>query len=356
MPKNNPDALTSFNRIKSAIALVQGDRVPVMPQITYACGKLIRVKFSEALTSPEKMAKALIAGYREIGYDGVYAGWESSFNLMAEAMGCRMRIPEDGVPSIEDNVVKQASDIDKVKIPDPKRDGRLPIHLQATQIIKQAIGKSAPIFSYVPGPLTLSGILRKTDALMIDLIRNTKLIHELNKISLEASKAYALAKIESGADIIVAGDPTASTTMISPNMFEQFALPYLKELFTCVSKAGAVPSLHICGQTTPILEKMVETGAKILELDYQVELKEAKSRIGSRVCIQGNVNPTGALLRGSTADVLSESRKCISDAAAGGGYILSTGCEVPYEAKKANVKALVKAAKDFGRYDESLRI
>jgi uroporphyrinogen decarboxylase len=352
MPKDNPDSLSSFDRIRSAIGLVESDRVPVMPQITYACGKIVRLKFSEALTNPEKMAKALIAGYREIGYDGIYAGWESSFNLMAEAMGCRMRIPEDGVPSIEDNIVKQASDVDKVKIPDPTRDGRLPIHLKATRIIREAINKSAPIFSYVPGPLTLSGILRKTDALMMDLIKNAKLVHDLNRLSLEASKAYSLAKIDSGADIIVAGDPTSSTTVISPKMFEQFALPYLKELFNCVSKGGAVPSLHICGQTTPILEKMVETGAKILELDYEVGLREAKSRVGSRVCIQGNVNPTGALLRGTAADVLSESKKCISDAAAGGGYILSTGCEVPYEAKIANVKALVKAAKDFGRYDK----
>jgi uroporphyrinogen decarboxylase len=351
MPKNVSNVRSSFDRIKSAIQLVKGDRVPVMPQITYACGKLIKLKFSEAMTDPEKMAKALIAGYREIGYDGIYAGWESSFNLMAEAMGCKMRIPEDGVPSIEDNIVKQASDLDKVKVPDPKTDGRLPIHLQATKIIRQTVDKSTPIFSYIPGPLTLSGILRKTDALMIDLIRNAKLIHALNKLSLEASKAYAVAKIESGADIIVAGDPTASTTMISPRMFEQFELPYLKELFTCISKAGAVASLHICGQTTPILEKMVETGAKILELDYQVELREAKRRVGSRVCIQGNVNPTGALLQGTFADVLSESRKCISDAAAGGGYILSTGCEVPYEARIENVKALVKAANDFGRYD-----
>jgi uroporphyrinogen decarboxylase len=90
----------------------------------------------------------------------------------------------------------------------------------------------------------------------------------------------------------------------------------------------------------------------ILELDYQVELREAKRRIGSKACIQGNVNPTGALLRGSAADILSESRKCINDAAAGGGFILSTGCEVPYEAKIENVKALVRAAKEFGRYDK----
>jgi uroporphyrinogen decarboxylase len=185
---------------------------------------------------------------------------------------------------------------------------------------------------------------------MMDLLKNPSLVHSLNKMATEASKNFALAKIESGTDIIVAADPTASTTMISPRMFEQFSLPYLKELLGAVSKAGAIPSLHICGQTTPILEKMLETGSKILELDSQVSLQEAKRRVGSKVCIQGNLNPTGALLHGSTDDILKEAKECIESAAKGGGYILSTGCEVPYEAKIENLKILVKAATTFGKY------
>jgi uroporphyrinogen decarboxylase len=185
---------------------------------------------------------------------------------------------------------------------------------------------------------------------MLDLVRNPKFVHSLNKVATEASKAFTLAKIESGADIIVVADPSASTTMISPRMFEQFALPYIKDVLNTVRKTKAIPSLHICGQTTPILEKMVETGAKILEVDYQVNLREAKQKVRSRACIQGNVRPTGALLEGSYNEVLSEARKCLEDAAAGGGYILSTGCEVPYEARMENARALVEAATKYGKY------
>jgi uroporphyrinogen decarboxylase len=332
------------------VQLAESDRVPVVPEITYACGKLLKLKFSEGSKSPEKMAKALIAGQRKIGYDGIYAGWESSFNVVAEAMGCKMRIPEDGVPSIEDHIVKEPADLDKLRVPDPWKDGRLSVNLQAIKLIREEVGDDIPIFTYVPGPLTLSGLLRKTDVLMLDLIRNPKFVHSLNKVAAEASKAFALAKIESGAEIIVVADPSASTTMISPRMFEQFALPYLKDVFNPVLKTKAIPSLHICGQTTPILEKMVETGARIIEVDYQVNLKEAKRKVGSKACIQGNVNPTGALLQGSPNEVLAEARKCLEDAAAGGGYILSTGCEVPYETRMENVSALVEAATKYGKY------
>ncbi|WXG43531.1 MAG: uroporphyrinogen decarboxylase family protein [Promethearchaeati archaeon SRVP18_Atabeyarchaeia-1] len=350
MPKSSSSSLSAFERVRLAIELKKTDRVPVVPEATYVLGKLLNVKFSEISRSAEKMAKVLILGQEEIGYDGIYVGWESSFNLVAEAMGSKMRTLADGVPSIEDNLVKQESDLGKVKIPNPQKDGRLPIHLQATEIIRKNVGADTPIFTYVPGPLTLSGILRKTDLLMMDLLKNPSLVHDLNKMTTEASKAFALAKIEKGADIVVAADPTASTTMISPKMFEEFSLPYLKELLGAISKAGATPSLHICGQTTPILENMLETGPRILELDSQVDLREAKSRVGSKVCIQGNLNPTGALLRGSTDDVLKEAKECINRASMGGGYILSSGCEIPYEARIENLKALVRAAKTFGKY------
>nr|MDO8100115.1 uroporphyrinogen decarboxylase family protein [Candidatus Njordarchaeota archaeon] len=345
-----PGDLSSFDRVRSAVQLVEGDRVPVVPEITYACAKLLSLRFSEGSKSPEKMAKALIAGQKEIGYDGIYAGWESSFNVMAEAMGCKMKIPEDGVPCVEDHIVKQAADLDKVRVPDPWKDNKLRINLQAIKIIREAVGDGIPIFTYVPGPLTLSGLLHKTDVLMLDLIRNPKFVHSLNKVATEASKTFALAKIESGANIIVVADPSASTTMISPKMFEQFALPYIKDVLNTVMKTEAIPSLHICGQTTAILEKMVETGARILEVDYHVNLKEAKRKVGSKVCIQGNVRPTGALLQGSAKEVLAEARKCLEDAATGGGYILSTGCEVPYETRMENVKALVEAATKYGKY------
>ena len=350
MPKNVSKSLSSIERVRSAIELKESDRVPVVPEATYVCGKLVKMSFSEISKNAEMMAKALITAQRELGYDGIYAGWESSFNLVAEAMGCRMRIPDDGVPSIDDHVVKQPSDLDKVRIPDPQKDGRLPIHIEITRIIRKNVGGDIPIFTYVPGPLTLSGILRKTDSLMMDLLRNPTLVHSLNKMTTEASKRFALAKIESGADIVVAADPTASTTMISPRMFEQFSLPYLRDLLGAVSKAGAIPSLHICGQTTPILEKMLATGSRILELDSQVDLREAKNRVGSKVCLQGNLNPTGSLLHGSTDDILKEARECIEKAAEGGGYILSSGCEIPYEAKIENLKPLVKAASTFARY------
>lgn len=342
--------LSPFQRVMAAVELKEPDYVPVVPMITYATAQLIGIQFSEALYSAEKMAKALIAGYKSAGYDGIYVGWESSFNLMAEAMGCKLQIQPNSVAFVRDQMIKEPSDLDKIEVPDPERDGRLPIHLKATELVKEKIGTDVPIFKYVPGPLTLASVLRSPDQLLMELIRNPDFVYDILKTASESSKLYGVATVEHGADIAVVADPIASSSVISPKMFDQFAFSPIKNVLKSISDVGGIPSLHICGNTIPILERMVDTGARIIELDYKVDLKFAKDMVGERVCIQGNIDPVSIFLNGKPSDVERKARECIEKAAKGGGFILSSGDEVPLNAPFENVKAMVSAAKKYGQY------
>jgi len=333
----------------ATINLTKADRVPVVPQITYATSQLLGIKFHEAMTDASLMTKALWSGYELLKYDGIYVGWESSFNLVAEALGCRLRIVEDGNPSVVEVAVKRPQDLKGIRLPDPERDGRLPVYLKAIDILKAKVKGEIPLFSYVPGPLTLSGIIYGTERLMLDLIKNPEFVHELNEITARVSEDFAVAKAEHGADVIVIADPTASTSLISPGMFQEFSLPYLRRIICAIKGAKAVPSLHICGKTGPILENMANTEAEVLEVDSLVDLGEAKGLVGGRVCLMGNVD-TAALLRGKPHDVELETKECINKAADGGGFILSSGCEVPLNTPMENVKAMVEAAKKCGAY------
>ncbi len=342
--------LTPFQRVMAAIELKEPDYVPVVPMITYTTAQLIGIQFSEALYSAEKMAKALIAGYKSAGYDGIYVGWESSFNLMAEAMGCKLQIQPNSIAFVRDQMIKEPSDLDKIEVADPEKDGRLPIHLKAIELVKEKIGTDAPIFKYVPGPLTLASVLRSPDQLLMELIRNPDFVYDILKPASESSKLYGVATVEHGADIAVVADPIASSSVISPKMFDQFAFSPIKNVLKSISDVGGIPSLHICGNTIPILERMVDTGARIIELDYKVDLAIAKDMVGERVCLQGNIDPVSIFLNGKPSDVERKARECIEKAANGGGFILSSGDEVPLNAPFENVKAMVSAAKQYGQY------
>jgi len=335
-----------LQKLRDAIELKSGKSLPVIPQITYTTHQLTGITMLEALEDPEKMAKALIAGFEEIGYDGIYSGWESSFNIMAEAMGCKMKYPENDVPSVAEGIVKKEEDLEKVMVPDPYTSKRLLLHLETLKLIRKHVGSDVPVLNYIPGPLTLAGLLMGTDRLMMNIMKKPDLVHRTCEITLKAAKAYAQAKIDCGGDVMVVADPTASCSLISPKMFDTFAFPYLKDIFSFISEKGSVPSLHICGNTAPILEKLADTGAKIIEIDHVVNLKDAKTRIGNRVCIQGNVDPSKVMLLGTPDEVYEISGKCIEDGGTGGGFILSTGCEVPLKAPIDNVKAMVRAGRE----------
>ena len=86
-------------------------------------------------------------------------------------------------------------------------------------------------------------------------------------------------------------------------MYRKWAFPYEKKFFDAINpeciRYNAASILHICGNMTPVLDCMADTGAQIIELDTAVSLAEAKARIGDRVCLMGNIHPTAVLLQGT---------------------------------------------------------
>jgi uroporphyrinogen decarboxylase len=225
--------MTTLSPYQRVMTVLQGkipDRVPVIPQVTYTTAQLTGTGLVEALHSPEKTAEALLAGQRELGYDAIYVGWESSFNLLAEAMGCTMRFPEDSVPQVAEHVVKSPEDVEKLELPDPDNSGRLPLHMEMVNLVKDAVKGEIPLFAYSPGPFTLAGQLAGVNALMVATIRNPQFVNNLIAVAFKASKRYSLANIQAGVDVVVIADPTASGSLISPKTFETYAAPQQKAL------------------------------------------------------------------------------------------------------------------------------
>ncbi len=95
---------------------------------------------------------------------------------------------------------------------------------------------------------------------------------------------------------------------------------------------------------------MAETGADFLSVDANVNLKEMKEKVGKKVGIIGNIDPGSTIYLGSKEDVVNECKKAIEYASDNPkGFILASGCEIPLESKKENVKAIVEASEAYGK-------
>jgi uroporphyrinogen-III decarboxylase len=85
-------------------------------------------------------------------------------------------------------------------------------------------------------------------------------------------------------------------------------------------------------------------------LDFEkTDMQEAKKVLGGKVCFYGNV-PASLMVYGSEAEVADYCKNLIDNCAEGGGFILGTECEVPWDAKPENVRAMLSTAHEYGRY------
>lgn len=342
------ETMTSMERTVAALTGKPYDRIPVNLLISDHAARVIGVTVGEYNNSARLMADGQIAAWRLYGADNVNTG--PGLAGIAEAIGSRIAFP-DSTPYVADHVVKKESDLDRLKVPDPERDGRLPLFLEAAAIVLKEIGDQVPLSLTTSGPFTTAAGIRGTEQFLRDLHKNPAFAHRLLRLATDSIIRFATAAVGVGARIGLA-DPTASGTLISARQFREFALPYLREVTAAITGvAGFAPSLHICGNTSRIWREMADTGVSVLSLDDAVDIAEAKLHVGDRVALLGNIRPTASMYMGTSDDVRADARECLAKGWDNPkGYILGLGCGLPIDTPPENIHALVGAARTYGRW------
>jgi hypothetical protein len=157
-------------------------------------------------------------------------------------------------------------------------------------------------------------------------------------------------------DEILLNGSASSLSLSSPKIYRDFDLPIIKRVSALCKEAGVICHQHTCGRSRLLVEiNYNETDVNVMEpLERppggDVDLAEVKRRFGDKFCLKGNVNTFETMLNGSVDDVIREAKTCIDAAAAGGGFILSTGDQCGRDTPDENLFALVEVAKTYGRY------
>jgi uroporphyrinogen-III decarboxylase len=142
--------------------------------------------------------------------------------------------------------------------------------------------------------------------------------------------------------------------VISPKHWRDFIFPRMKEVCTELHRYDRAVRIysHICGNILPIVDDLVRTGLDCIgPLDPLGRFTpgQVRAAAGDRVSLMGGVN-TLSLVSATAEEVVEESRECITQAGARGGYVLGSGCMVPPGSREENLKAMVRAAEVYGVY------
>jgi uroporphyrinogen decarboxylase len=333
--------MTPKQRIGNFLAGKPIDRVPCVPLILNHCARVLGVKVSQYATDGVVMGRANVAAYRRYGHDLITIFTDTA--ILAEALGTRLKFPDDDAARVDRPAVADPADADRLPRVDARTAGRLPVLLEAVRHCVAEVGDEVFVACCYPSPFTVAATLRGTAVLARDLIKNPGLADAILEKSTVLVEDFAEAVAELGG-IPALVDPVATGSILSPAMFERFALPTNRRALAKIKSLGFPTILHICGRTSGVISLMADTGAAVLSVDV-IELAEAKAKVGSRVCLMGNVRPTQTLLGGTPDDVRREARQCMADAGDNpGGFILATGCEVPLSTPPANLDALMEVA------------
>ncbi len=314
------------DRIIGAINKEKMDRVPIGPpfQGYWAMG-LAGVTVSKSIEDPKLAAKAQVDIVDRCGFDGLETMWD--WLSPVEALGCEVKIPEFGTIPTWKGVIEDPSALDKLEIPNPKKDYRHEASVMTTKHLVKVFGKEKFLYMTTVCPFTLAGELRGVETMMLDTLMDPDFVTKLVKFSTEVMKVYTKDIVREDVDGAIICDPTASGSLISKPDYLRFVQPFQKDLGDIVKNSGKYLLMHMCGDTSDRLDSVQDVGAHVFSLDYQVDLAIASKLVAGKQTILGNVKPAHTLFSGTPSDVRRESLECIAKFGRK-GFILGAGCDI----------------------------
>jgi len=338
-------------RIELAERIEEPDQVPVY--LWFESGfnaSFAGMREREYHTNRASMLKAQVAVDRRfyklpgVGPDFGIATWPSAF-------GCKIKWPEDGPPWVEEPLVRSAEDIERLDVPDPHKDGLMPLWLQTYEYMSKELRSD---ISYclggTLGPFDLASLIRGPTQFMIDLYRNPQLAHRLLELCTDTCVEWLRAheRIAGKLRRVFIGDDFPG--FLSPDCFTKFVVPYTRRIFE--SFPISTRWYHCDGDfrlSTLALLKAIEIDV-LCCFSPKVNIEKAKNLIGDSICLVGNVPPRDVLLRGTRSEVGYLCEKCIMKAAPGGGYVLSSGGVIDVGTPPENIDVMIRSSVAAGKY------
>ncbi|HEY5526684.1 MAG TPA: uroporphyrinogen decarboxylase family protein [Candidatus Anoxymicrobiaceae bacterium] len=313
------------------------DHQPVVPLMGYPGVAAAGSTAKAALTEPAAHLESMMLLEKRFRPDALFMIMD--LTVEAEALGLEVTFEGGGPPSVVSHPVDDSDKLTRLKVPDPRESGRMPLFLEVAGSVKGKL--SGMLGAYCIGPFTLAAELAGPEDLAIKTITEPDFARAAVDFAAEVGCAYSRALVEAGADVVAILEPTA--VMLSPATFEQFCAGPLERLGATVRSEGGCPVLHICGDSTHLFAQMASCGMDGLSLDHPVDLADAFEAVGRDTVVIGNIDPVGVMMEGDPESVWLGASALLARFGGLPNFVLGTGCDLPGDTPLENIDALMAA-------------
>lgn len=353
------DQLTDEKRMEALWNRQKPDRVPIMHMAIGFSGLNVGYTINDMYTDAQKRIDSKRWTCEQYGWQPSQSYSLSGTSFPAEEFGGQVKPPSSEfsqAPMIVRHFVENEEDVYKLKVPDHLvKVGTIPKMLEGIAYAMKFDGLILSPNCF--GPMDSAGAIIGVERTCKWLIKKPKLIHHAFRIFTDFK--IALAKLWAdtfGTDRLIpmVGGPTHSNQIISPKQFEELCLPYLKEQHQKMREMGYKHFyFHCCGEQNanfPLWAQCDMGDPGIISVGHEIDLETVAKHFPKDIAF-GNLEP--AVIQVETPEKVYEASKeiILKGKKIPGGFIFSSGCELPPKAPPYNVWMMTKAVNDFGWYE-----
>lgn len=272
----------------------------------------------------------------------------SDILTVPDAMGLGLYFVDGEGPKFE-RPVRTEDDVSKLAVPDLEK---LKYVFDAIALTRRELKGRVPLIGFSGSPFTLACYMIEgggsDDFRLVKtmLYSRPDLLHRILRVNAQAVTAYLNAQIDAGAQAVQIFDTWGGT--LSDAAFREFSLAYSMQVLAGIKhdrEDRHVPRILFTKGGGQWLESMAGSGADALGIDWTTDLGDARHRVGSRVALQGNMDPMA--LFGTPAAIEAEAKRILGRFGAGPGHVFNLGHGVSQFTPPEHVQALVEAVHSY---------
>lgn len=261
-------------------------------------------------------------------------------SLEAEAFGAQVRFSPMEVPAVTGQLVSCMEEAEALEIP-PLTAGRIPAALEAVRLAAERI-TDKPVLAGIIGPFSLAGRLMDVTEILYTCYDEPEAIHTVMEKAATFLISYGKALREAGAAGVVMAEPL--TGILSPDLAEEFSVPYVKKIISALQTEDFAVIYHNCGNSIlHMAELLFSQGAAAYHFGNAVPLKEMLAKAPADVLCMGNIDPVSKFSAGSPAEMKQAVEDLLTDCKDYPNFLPSSGCDIPAHGKWENIYAFFEA-------------
>ena len=313
-----------------------------LPILSFPAIQKMGVTVEQLVKDPELQAQAmaLIAGET----DTLAAVSLMDLSVEAEAFGTQVRFSAQEIPAVVGQLVSDEEEAEALEIPDLEQ-GRIPVFVEGVRLAKQRI-TDKPVIAGMIGPFSLAGRLMDVTEIMYVCYDEPEVVHTVLEKAAQFQIRYGLALKAAGADAIMMAEPLAG--ILSPDMAEEFSVPYVKRIIDALQDENFAVIYHNCGDSVASMPQLLFTqGAAAYHFGNSVDMEQMLKAAPADILCMGNVDPAGQITRGTPESVREATHSLLEKCGGYPNFVASSGCDIPAHAGWDNIQAFFGALKEW---------